>query len=476
MKTAIWWIRRDLRLDDNPALHTAQSNTQQVLPVFIIDPAILKSENSSDNRVAFLYRNLRILDETLAARGSRLVVRRGEPQEELARLMAETQAQAIYAQTDYTPYSNRRDSLVSSELPLRLVNSVTIHPPDMVLKSDGSPYTVYTPFSKAWKALPPPSRSELLPIPAWIQTPQDDFPSLPIPFTPALPAGVNFAPGEEAAQIQLANFTKSASIYRYSQDRDLPGVNSTSGLSPYLRFGILSARRAAVSAYEAIHNAANPATQKAAHVWLNQLIWREFFISISYHFPFVYKRSFRPALQHIPWENDNNAFQAWKRGETGYPIVDAAMRELVATGWMHNRARMISASFLVKHLLIDWRWGERWFMNNLLDGDPAVNNGSWQWIAGTGTDAAPYFRIFNPILQGKKFDPSGDYVRKWIPELARLPKKYIHTPWQMPRETQIQAHCVIGKDYPAPIVEHHWARQRALEVYKHAKGQPINNP
>jgi deoxyribodipyrimidine photo-lyase len=244
---------------------------------------------------------------------------------------------------------------------------------------------------------------------------------------------------------------------------DLPG---TSGLSPYLRFGMLSARQAAVAALEV---GEHPEAREGAQVWLDELIWREFYLHILYHFPNVLRESFRESLREIPWDNDTRAFAAWQEGLAGYPVVDAAMRQLRATGWMHNRARMIVASFLTKDLLIDWRWGERYFMQQLVDGDPASNNGGWQWSAGTGTDAAPYFRIFNPVLQGEKFDPEGAYVRRWVGELARVPDRYLQRPWLMPEEIQREAGCILGKDYPAPMVDHAWARERTLEAYRQAK-------
>jgi len=243
----------------------------------------------------------------------------------------------------------------------------------------------------------------------------------------------------------------------------------TSQLSPYLRFGMLSARQAVVSALSAMDASPDPKARKGAETWLNELIWREFYMAILHHFSDVLEQSFRADLRHIAWENDESAFEAWCEGRTGYPVVDAAMRQLVQTGWMHNRARMIVASFLVKDLLIDWRWGERFFMHHLVDGDPAANNGGWQWTAGTGTDAAPYFRIFNPILQGKKHDPNGAFVRRWVPELTRVPAQYIHEPWKMPLDVQRQAGCIIGENYPAPIIDHAWARERTLAAYAQAR-------
>jgi deoxyribodipyrimidine photo-lyase len=236
-----------------------------------------------------------------------------------------------------------------------------------------------------------------------------------------------------------------------------------------LRFGMLSARQAVVSALAAREAALDGQARTGAQTWLNELIWREFYMAILAHFPDVLEGSFRANLREIAWENDENAFAAWCQGRTGYPAVDAAMRQLVETGWMHNRARMIVASFLVKDLLIDWRWGERFFMQHLVDGDPAANNGGWQWSAGTGTDAAPYFRIFNPTTQGKKHDPDGAYVRHWLPELAHVQDKYIHEPSKMPLDVQQAAGCVIGQDYPAQIVDHAWARERVLNVYRQAR-------
>ena len=229
---------------------------------------------------------------------------------------------------------------------------------------------------------------------------------------------------------------------------------------------MISAREAAVAAQEAIESAPHAQARQSAKAWLNELIWREFYCAILYHFPTVLQTAFRPKLRDIAWENDPDAFAAWCEGRTGYPVVDAAMRQLAATGWIHNRARMITASFLVKDLLIDWRWGERWFMQHLVDGDPAANNGGWQWAAGVGTDAAPYFRVFNPVLQSQKFDPQGDFARAWIAELRRVPDEFIHEPWTMPDNVQRKAHCIIGQDYPAPIINHAFARERVLEAYR----------
>jgi deoxyribodipyrimidine photo-lyase len=232
---------------------------------------------------------------------------------------------------------------------------------------------------------------------------------------------------------------------------------------------MLSARNCVYAAQQAMKDTSDGQSRKSAEIWLNELIWREFYMAILFHFPNVLKQSFREDLRAIPWRNDPSEFSAWCEGRTGYPIIDAAMRQLLNTGWMHNRGRMIVASFLVKHLMIDWRWGERWFMQNLIDGDPAANNGGWQWTAGTGIDAAPYFRVFNPIIQSKKFDPRGIFIRRWIPELEMVPVKYIHAPWEMHEELQKEIGCVIGVNYPIPLVEHRFARERVIQIYRGTK-------
>jgi deoxyribodipyrimidine photo-lyase len=471
MTTAIWWIRRDLRLTDNQALAAALAQADQVVPTFILDPNLLNSEYVGPKRLAFLWEGLRRLEADLRAADSRLILRRGKPQEELSKLLVESVATAIFAEADVSPYARRRDSGVAQTLPLQLLGGLTVHPPGAVLKADGTPYTVYTPFSKAWKALPQPSFHQILPAPTSIPTPNSDVASHSIPTEPTLPAGVPFIPGEAEAQRRLAAFAagEKAPVFRYAGARNRMDLAGTSGLSPYLRFGMVSARQAVAAARRAIGNAPDDEARKGAETWLNELIWREFYAAILDHFPQVRGASFRPEYDELAWVNDEAAFAAWQEGRTGYPVVDAAMRQLQESGWMHNRARMIGASFLVKDLLIDWRWGERWFMKHLLDGDPAANNGGWQWTAGTGTDAAPYFRIFNPILQSRKYDPNGAYIRQWVPELTGVPDKFIHTPWEMPAEIQKQVGCLIGRDYPKPIIDHKQARKRTLEAYGQVK-------
>ena len=458
-ETAIWWIRRDLRLVDNEALTAAINQAERVIPVFILDPVLLTGPTASTRRTAFLLDGLRALDDSLRARGSRLILRRGRPSEELSRLVTETGATAVFAEEDYSGYARRRDAIVAAALPLVFAGSTAIRPPGLVLKPDGSPYTVFTPFSRAWQAVSSLGVSDLQPVPDRLPDP-GHVSGEPIPDVPL--ASDLFPAGEAEAQRRLERFMAERSD-EYADSRHRMDLDGTSRLSPYLRFGMLSPRAAAAAAQAAQLAAAE--TAKGPATWLSELIWRDFYIHILYHFPHVSRESFRESLRDIPWRNDTAEFAAWREGRTGYPVVDAAMRQLLETGWMHNRARMIVASFLVKDLLIDWRWGEQWFMNHLIDGDPAANNGGWQWTAGTGTDAAPYFRVFNPVTQGLKFDPNGDYVRHWVPELAAIPAPAIHEPWRLGPLEQRAAGCVIGRDYPAPIVDHAMARERSLAAY-----------
>lgn len=462
MKTAIWWVRRDLRLTDNQALAEALRQAEVVVPVFILDPTLLSSEFVGQTRLAFLIDGLRALDKSLRQVGSQLILRQGDPLEVLSVLSHETDAEGIFAEEDFSPYARQRDGRVAQSLPLKLAPGVTVFHPDLLLKADGTPYTVFTPFSRKWRSLP--ASGKPLPAPEHVAR-QPHLPSLAIPDYPPHAPDSLFKAGELEAQRRLSAFTDTA-IEAYSELRNRMDLEGTSQLSPYLRLGMLSARQAAWAAQEASRSARTATAQVGAETWLNELIWREFYASILYHFPYVRQMAFRAELRNISWRDDTAGFDAWKAGLTGYPVVDAAMRQLNATGWMHNRARMIAASFLTKDLLINWQAGERYFMQQLLDGDPASNNGGWQWTAGTGTDAAPYFRVFNPILQGLKFDPQGDYVRRWVPELAHVPSRHIHSPWEMADELQKQSRCRIDTDYPAPIVDHGLARERVLFAYR----------
>jgi deoxyribodipyrimidine photo-lyase len=465
---AIWWIRRDLRLGDNAALHAALEGGRTVVPVFILDDRLLHGKAASPRRNAFLFGGLAALDEALRERGSRLILRRGDPQQELSRLVAEVGAQEVAAEIDYRPFARRRDAAVSRDLPMRWVFGVTVHPPESLTRSDGTPFAVYRAFRRAWQALPPPRPQSVIPPPAGL-TPPPQLPGELLPDGAPVP---DFPPGEAEAVRRLESFMAS-SIGTYAAGRNALEPPASSGLSPYLRFGMVSARAAVVRARRAAQEATGETERRGIEAWIDELIWREFYIGVLDHDPAVLQRAFRPSLRAVRWRNREDHYTAWIEGRTGFPIVDAAMRQLRQTGWIPNRARMVVASFLTKDLLVDWRWGERWFMQNLIDGDPAANNGGWQWTAGVGTDAAPYFRIFNPTRQAERFDPQGIYVRRWVPELHRVPDEHIHEPWRMPSSLQQAVGCGIGSDYPAPVVDHRRSRRAVLDAYREARSEAL---
>lgn len=465
---AIWWIRRDLRLDDNQALQRALELSPKVYPVYVVDPALIHSPRMGEERVAFFYAGVRALREKINQRGGQLTIRSGSPGEILPRVSTQVGARVIVAERDFTPYARKRDRAVAEQVELILAPGLTIAHPDEIEKNAGGPYQVYTYYQKKWKAKflarEISGRVELpeAPFPAGGYTPSEKLPELEADHPST------WAAGEDAARETLDTFVsgQDAPIFRYQENRDRPDREGTSRLSPYLHLGMVSIREAVAAAREALARAPDQLSLQSAETWLDELIWRDFYTAILYHFPRVLGDSFREEYRNLPWRNDREKFQRWKDGETGYPLVDAGMRQLRQQGWMHNRLRMVTGSFLVKDLLIDWRWGEDWFMKNLLDADLAANNGGWQWVAGTGTDAAPYFRIFNPTSQAEKHDPEGVFIRRYLPELRSVPDEYIHAPWEMPEDLQGEVGCVIGKEYPGPVVDHAQARERTLEVYK----------
>lgn len=461
-QTHIWWIRRDLRLHDNPALSEALAGGASIIPLFILEPDLMHAPQTGAARRDFLLAGLKALDDDLRRIGGRLILRTGEARDILPQVMQQSGASTIFTQDDLSPYAERRMRHLPANLPIRKVGMPTLRHPDDILSKAGKPYTVFTPYKRAWLAAPLPSRDDLLHPPKALRTPEH-ISGQPLP-KPAS-ASTHFPAGEAAARQRMAAFI-ARKIEAYGETRDRLDLDGTSRLSPYLRFGMLSAREVVVCALEAAQQAENPT---GADTWLSELIWREFYNAILYHYPGVLEGNFRPQYNRIRWLNREEDIRAWQEGATGFPVVDAAMAQLRHSGWMHNRARMIVASFLVKDLLVNWRIGERWFMEHLIDGDPAANNGGWQWSAGTGTDAAPYFRIFNPVRQSKRFDPHGAYIRRWLPALQDVPNAYIHTPWQMPEDVQRRVGCRIGVDYPAPVIDHAFARQRALAAYAAAR-------
>ena len=427
-EVSICWLRRDLRLNDHAALYQALSSNYPVLLLFIFDPGILdKLYNKNDGRVAFIHQALRQLSRILRKNGSGLYVMHKPVQQAFEHLSDEFIMKGVYANHDYEPYAIDRDSKIKEVLenkgiPFYTYKDQVIFEKSEVMKSDGTPYTVFTPFSKRWKE-------------RYAQQKPDHYPSEAL-FTKYLKMDVFPFPsletiGFEETEEDYPELNISEELIRnYHETRNLPALKGTSQASVHLRFGTISIRHLVKLAIQWNDQ------------WLNELIWREFFMMILFHFPQVVNSSFKKKYDQIPWRNDEKEFQMWCRGKTGYPIVDAGMRQLNESGWMHNRVRMIAAGFLCKHLLIDWRWGESYFAQKLLDYELSSNNGNWQWVAGSGCDAAPYFRIFNPEAQTLKFDPKLKYIKTWIKDHQA--------------------------DYLTPIVKHDFARKRALLVYKNA--------
>jgi deoxyribodipyrimidine photo-lyase len=423
----IVWFRRDLRLHDNAALYHALISEKPVLPIFIFDTNILDElKDKTDARVTFIYKALEQMHKQLQSYGSGLKIFYGEPETIWKKVTEDIKVETVFTNHDYEPYAKKRDAVIEKLLKekgtvFKTFKDQVIFEKDEVLKDDGKPYTVFTPYSKKWKAKLNEFYLKSYPCEKhfynWFKHNANEFPSIEL-------LGFKFS------QLPFPPSTVSNELLKhYAELRNIPGVAGTSRLSVHLRFGTISIRELARQA------------QKQSPKYFDELIWREFYQHILWHFPHVVNNAFKKEYDNIPWRHDEAQFEKWCKGQTGFPMVDAGMRELNETGYMHNRVRMITAGFLTKHLLIDWRWGEAYFAEKLLDFELASNNGGWQWAAGTGVDAAPYFRIFNPTEQAIKFDPELKYIRKWIPELDSL-------------------------DYSEPIVDHVKARQRALEVYK----------
>ncbi len=460
----IHWFRNDLRLRDNTALNALVARAEEWLPVFVLDPRILSGPHSGEARTRFLLDCLDRLRRDLEKRGVPLLVREGLPDKVLPKLLHETGAQLLSFNEDVTPFARNRDARVcraverSGGRVVSCLDHVIFRSSEIQSKSGGA-YSIYSPYRKTWWGkweqeprlpvklgrLPPPIpgfSGDGIPDPRQfgVETGECDIPT----------------GGEAAARRRLDQFLETTAA-RYHEDRDRPDLDGTSRMSPYLRFGAISVRQCFQRAEQAMD--AHPALEQGVSKWLDELIWREFYSAILEEHPRVLRENYRREYDAVVWNDDPKGFAAWCEGRTGFPIVDAGMRQLRATGWMHNRVRMIVASFLTKDLLVDWREGERFFFERLVDGDPASNNGGWQWAASVGTDAQPYFRIFNPFAQGKRWDPQGRYVRQWVPELRDVPDRHVHAPWE----------SGLLCDYPPPIVDHAERRELALARFTRAR-------
>ena len=427
-KVSLFWFRRDLRLEDNKALNAALNSGNIVLPLFIFDQEILNKLEVNDARVAFIHQCLESINRKLTALRSGLSVYTGRPSDVFKKLLAEFDLEAVYTNADYEPYALKRDSEISDllgkhNIPLRTFKDQVIFEPNEVLKGDGQPYLVYTPYMKSWRAK----------LAQTAITIDSEFKGDNLIRRETFPWISLSELGLEKSAIAVQNADLSSSLIdNYQANRNTPSKSGTSRLGPHLRFGTVSIRKMIMLGLESKDD-----------TFLKELVWREFFMQILFHFPHSSTQCFKPQYDRIEWRNNPEEFQKWCEGQTGYPFVDAGMRELNTTGFMHNRVRMLVGSFLCKHLLIDWRLGEAYFANKLLDYEMSSNVGNWQWVAGCGVDAAPYFRIFNPHTQIDKFDPKHLYIKKWVPELNEL-------------------------TYPLPMVDHKFARERCLNTYKAA--------
>jgi deoxyribodipyrimidine photo-lyase len=470
---ALLWLRRDLRIDDNHALSRALRLAQRVFCTFVFDTEILDLiEDKADRRVEFLWQSLAEVHAALAKQGSGLIVLHGRARDEIPALAAQLKVTAVFANHDYEPDAVSRDNAVRAALNAQRIEFVTckdqvIFEKDEVLTQDGRPFSVFTAYKNAWlKRLTPGDLhaylcekhlGNLAPVATHEPPSLETF-----GFARTNLSTLGIPTGMTGAAALFDAFL--ARIGLYHETRNYPAIKGTSHLSVHLRFGTISIRTLARAAWERAQQ-----QDLGAQTWLNELIWRDFYFMILHHHPRVVEHAFRPEFDNLPFFHDKPLFAAWCEGRTGYPLVDAAMLQLNRTGYMHNRLRMVTASFLVKDLHIDWRWGERYFARKLNDFDLAANNGGWQWAASTGCDAQPYFRIFNPVTQSEKFDAEGKFIRQYLPQLASCENKFIHAPWLMNAREQQRVGIIIGRDYPAPVVDHAQARRITLDMYAAAK-------
>ena len=455
---AVVWFRRDLRLHDHAALTAAVSSHDKVVCLFVLDERLLSGRGSSPNRAWFLKESLTALANEIASRGGELVVVRGRPEQTVVSVAKSVDASTVFISRDYSPFGRNRDQMARRALNqlgigLEEFPGLLAVEPEDVTHPNGGAFSVFGAFYRRWAQV---ARRPVAPAPGRIATAVTPFSSELQDWRPERPDGTLLSGGESSALKRLDNWARDG-LENYSRDRDRLDLEGTSRLSQDLRFGLVSPNQVLALA----ENCDDPK-------FVQEVAWREFYTHLAWHRPRVLRSPFRAEYAGLPWREDGESLAAWEGGRTGFPVVDAAMRQLVATGWMHNRARMVAASFLTKNLFIDYRNGERFFMRHLVDGDVAVNNGGWQWASSTGTDAQPYFRVFNPVLQGERFDPDGTYVRRWVPELSRVPLRFLHKPWTMPDEVQSASGCLVGRDYPSPIVAPEGAVERARAFFARA--------
>ncbi len=463
---SIHWFRRDLRLTDNTALQKAHSESVQVIPVYILSDWKEHHEWTGPNRQFFLCGCLASLAANLEAIDSKLIIRSGDALKELEKLLKETKAEAIYTNADIDPFGKEVEKKLAKlceklKVVFHVCKDAVLHAPEEALKDDGTPYRVFTPYSKRWLNLeksPPLGKVRTL-------GPKPDFPSQDPPtlahWKLSEPAAKIPTPGERAARERMKDFVSGQRIQNYKDGRNIPSRHDTSGLSPDLRYGLISIRELYLLCQQAEAATTSPKARESIQTYIKELAWREFYVAVLHYWPEVLETDFNPEFRQVRWDSADKDFEAWQQGKTGFPIVDAGMRQLLATGWMHNRLRMITAMFLTKDLHCHWMLGEKFFMQQLVDGEIASNNGGWQWSAGTGADAAPYFRIQNPWLQSKRFDPEGEYIKMWVPELKDVPAEKLHEP---PGDGG-----PLAKGYPLPIVDHHEERDKTLVRFKEGK-------